>query len=405
MQPQMIQRILYKVEAIPSLPAAVQRLGQLAQDPEANESDLIQVISSDEVLTSRILRAANSPFYGLSQRISTVSHAIVVLGLQTIRNLALGVSVFGARMGADHAHSLHRDDLWRHALTVATTARQVSRLLGDPDPELVFTAGLLHDIGQVVLIEFFSPEYTPVLEQAALGDLPLHVLEERALGIHHAAVGVEICRHWKLPPAVGQIVSRHHQSLQRSGPLSAEDRRVVAVQVADNLARIAQIGSDGEPGVQPDFLSVLDTEEILPAQLRQLLLTLPEEVRKAEVFFDIAASSTPAKSDHGPLDRAGVFLADRREREIVRLVLLSLGYTLVPIEEMRSQNGPLAGVVADDSLPPDLIQLLQQNGTPLLDFAAWRGGSSAANKPAQINIPHLQQWLADNLPPAPAADP
>ena len=398
MHTQMMDQILHKVQSIPSLPAAAQRLCQLAQDPEADEGDIIRAITTDEVLTSRILRAANSAIYGLSQKITTVSHAIVILGHQTIRNLALGVTVFGARMGTDREHSLHREDLWRHSLAVASAAREMAKLLRDPDSEETFTAGLLHDIGQVVLIEFFHEVYAPVLEQAAQGAGPLHILEQQAFGIDHAAIGREICRHWKIPPSLEQAVSEHHHDLQLGCLLTRENRRLFEIRVGDNLARISQIGSDGEANVEMDFLRILDTEEILPEHLRKILLALPEEVRKAEIFFDLVSSHDGDRPHHSPSDTAGVYLADRNEREVVRLLLLSLGYTLIPIGEMRTHDGPLAGVVVDESLPVDLKELFQQRGTPLMDFDVWRGQRSGGNQPVQINIQHLRVWLGENLP-------
>jgi putative nucleotidyltransferase with HDIG domain len=392
----LIDQILHKVQSIPSLPAAVTRLCQLAQDPEADSNEIVRVISTDEVLTSRILRAANSAYYGLSQRISTVSQAVVILGLQAVRNLALGVTVFGIRLGADPKGLLSRENLWRHSLAVAIAAREVSSCLGEEDIEEAFTAGFLHDLGKVVLMEFFYDQYLPVLQKALEGTQPLHVLEEQTFGIHHAGIGRELCHHWKIPPPLATVVAQHHRPMTQEGLATKESRQVFAVRAADNLARIARIGNDGETKIGMDFLHILDTEEVLPEHLRQILLTLPEEVRKCEVFFDLAAEQPPL--EHATSPCAGVFISNPKEREVIRLLLLTMGYSLPSVEEIRGHQVAPVGVVVDGALPPDLRETFEQRGTPVLDFGEWKQANGGSEESRQLNIQRLEAWLREKLP-------
>lgn len=394
-----IERILQKVHSIPPMPAAVERLCQLTQDPEVDAHAVTQVISTNEVLTSRILRVANSTFYGLSQKIGTVSQAIVVLGFQGVRSLALGVTAFGFRVGPDANMPLDREALWRHSLAVASAAREICQLLGETDSEEAFTAGLLHDIGKVVLMEFFREEYARVLREAAAGMESLQALEKKAFGVNNTEVGGELCNHWKMPPSLTRMVSEHHVVLHGRDGVSREDRKVVAIRVADNLARISQIGADGEPNVEADFLHVVETRDLLPEQLRQILLSLPEAVRKAEVFFDLAPVANHRGPQQGPPpDVAGVSLSDPREREVIRLLLLTMGYTLVPTAELGNPKLALAGVVADESLPADFRNLLQQRAVPVLDFARWRQERGGGRQAAHLSVGPLRQWLGKKLP-------
>jgi len=395
MKSELIDRILYNVQSIPPFPAAVERLCELASDPESDLDEIMIAISTDDVLTSRILRAVNSSLYGPEQKITTVSEAVVMLGMQAVRNLALGVSIFSARMRKEKQDSFKREDLWRHSLAVALGAREVARFLGDANPEETFTAGLLHDLGQVVFREFFYDLYAPVLEEAAKGARPLHQLEQEAFGINHAEVGRELCKHWKIPESLTQVVADHHRDIREEHLGSREDRRVFAIQVADNLARIAQIGSDGDANVETEFLRILDTEEIPPERLHELLLVLPEEVHNAEVFFHMVGSENVEVSHEA--SHVGVFVEDRKEREVIRLLLLNLGYNLITAEELRKGEIKGTAIIIDATSPPDLCEWAKTQNVPMLDFAKWRTEAANQGNAGQINVVQLKDWLKSSL--------
>jgi hypothetical protein len=243
-------------------------------------------------------------------------------------------------------------------------------------------------------MEFFPEKYEVVLKEAAGGSSPLHVLEEEAFGMNYAEIGGRLCKHWKIPTSLTRMVSEHHIALNDCHADSREDRRVTAVRVADNLARIVQIGNDGETHVETDFLRILDANEIFPEHLRQILLSLPEEVRKTEVFFNLVPASDLDKIQVAPSHATGVFLGDPKEREIVRLILLTLGYTLIPTEQIRTLSTSLVGVVADESLPADMKEVFKQRQVPILDFCQWRNEKGGADK---VNIGPLRTWLNKNL--------
>lgn len=392
-----IAEILQKVHTIPPLPAAVERLCQMAQDPEVDARDVAQVIATNEILTTRILRVTNSSFYGLSQRIGTVSQAIVILGLQGVKNLALGVTAFGFRTSSEVSTPLDRRELWRHGLAVASAARQISRLIDSGDAEETFTAGLLHDIGKVIFMEFYPVEYARVLEKAAAGGLPVFQLEEEVFGLNHATVGEALCQHWKMPLGLTRMVADHHLGVTGRKLAVREDRRVVAVYVADNLARIAQIGSDGGNHIDTGFLDVVEHDALPPQQLRQILLTLPEEVRKTEIFFNLAPAPESDRVASTPSTGVGVILADPKEREVVRLLLLTLGYTLLSSDEMKNTRFGIAGVVVDDSLPAELSEGFRDRGVLLLDYPKWKSGAGELRKHSQLRIRSLRAWLAGGL--------
>ncbi|MDD2711032.1 MAG: HDOD domain-containing protein [Verrucomicrobiae bacterium] len=394
---ELIEQILKKVNTLPPLPAAVQKLTEMTKDTETSYDEMAEVISTDEMLTSRILRVANSPFYGLAQRVSTVSQAIVVLGMQGVKSIAIGVSVFGFKAGSGNTEFLKREDLWRHALGVATGAKLLATHFELENWEEAFVGGMLHDIGKIILMECFSAQYSEVLKAASTGAKSLQQLEQEAFGINHSNLGAEICRRWKMPASLARMISMHHVNARTSENSIKLDHILFAVRIADNLARIAKIGNDGDPQLAADFMPLVEAENLKPEQLRRILLMLPEEVEKVEVFFDLTPSVHPHPDDLAA-KQVGVIIDDSRDQEIIRICLLAMGYTLaLPLEILDSQK-PLAGAIVDGALDPEMRKNLESRQIPIADFGLWRQENAPVDQTVQININLLQDWLAKILP-------
>ncbi len=390
--------VLQKVEEIPPLPAAVQRIIQLTQDVEADEHEIIQVISLDEALTARILHVANSAFYGFSQRIATVSQAVMVLGLRGLRNLTLGIAAIGFKFGKpkQDVFGVDRVDFWRHSMAVATISNELTKLLHYGEADETFVGGLLHDIGKVVFLGFFEDEYCEVLSKSAHSDRCLFELEKEMFGIDHAGVGRELCRHWNIPPLLTRIVANHHLPQQSKGSPSEEDRRAFLVRMADNLARILQIGNDGEPCVEMDFLKLIESNHLHLSELNQLLVELPDQVAKVESLFELQADKEGNEMRCPKSKVAGVVLSHEREAAIASMGLVTLGHTLTPVGEESVKSADWAGVVTDDnSLTPELRVVLEERQIPLLNFPSWR--ETQIQKGARIPVRSMHMWMKEHL--------
>ncbi len=390
-----IDEIFRKVQSIPPLPQAVQRISTLTQNLESDSNELAQIIASDEVLTGKILRIANSAFYGLSQKVSTVPQAIVIIGQQGVRSLALGVTVFGFGSRTEEKIKTWRTQLWKHSLAVGSAMRELASLT-HADPELAFVCGLMHDLGKVLFMEFYPDLYKDILEKAASGEQCLHEIEESVFGLHHGTAGSELCRHWKIPTSITKVLASHHLPRSAIAGSSEDDHRISLARVSDQLARIAQIGSDGESHVEKDFLTILQREGVSIPMSRRVLLSLPREVEKAEVFFELAPSPThplpPSIRD------TAVFLADPVDREIVQMTLLSLGHAPMIPDEITGAETHFVAVIADGSLSPEKRATFEQRGVLVLNFDAWREASEAPLADSQLNIHSLQVWLQSKLP-------
>lgn len=196
------------IETLPSLPSIVFRLQGLIGKHDVDFAEVADLIEHDPALTARLLKAANSAFFGVRMRIRTVEQALVLLGVHTVRNLLVVTSLHGTvrRFPVPLGFRLLR--FWEHSLTTAVVSKvlstRVPRLAGDD----AFVCGLLHDIGKVAMAAIFPDGRAAVLTPSAFSDRDL---ERSVFGVDHVEVGVLLAEHWRLPPLVADAVRYHHE--------------------------------------------------------------------------------------------------------------------------------------------------------------------------------------------------
>lgn len=234
------------VQDLPPLPVALQRLIHLTQSPETSFEEIARTAEMDHGLGVRMLRAANSAYYGLSRQVKTVSQATILLGRNTVRNLALSLSVLMLRDRMDDSWPLQPGPFWEHTLATGSAARALARHLRLSDPDEAFVAGLLHDVGKVILAGSDREGYGRLIARARAEQRPLHLLEREVYGVDHASVGASVCRRWQLPDSLANAVAMHHGS---AAP--ASDERAVWLAnltfVGNRLAKTTRIGDSGSP--------------------------------------------------------------------------------------------------------------------------------------------------------------
>ena len=233
MNQELLKQVL-KSPRLPSLPTIALKVIELAQDPEAEFRDIADVVQHDPALSGKILRTVNSAFYGQERTIGTISRALQVLGLNSVKTLALGFSLVGNLKGADDKGFDHVG-YWRRSLYTATAARTLSRSAGLVQQEEAFLGGLLQDLGMVALSQALGTQYGAVLQAAGPRHASLRDYEAAALGVDHAEVGAALAESWGLPPLlVGPI--RHHES-----PGDADDELQGIVRSVALGNRVAEI--------------------------------------------------------------------------------------------------------------------------------------------------------------------
>jgi len=226
---------------LPTLPHVVQKLASTIGRANVSAEDIGLLIEKDQVLSAKVLRLANSPFYGFPARIASVGHAVVVLGLNVVKGLTLCATAFDIMKDAG------MDQLWRHSLGVAITAQVIGTRLAVKNPEEVFVAGLLHDIGKVVLYVKWPDVGHRIQTAHRSNHRPMMDVERELLDLTHADVGAWLAQAWHLPTALREPIQFHHT------PMAAQEAtlQTAIVHVADILVKGLGCGNPGDDQVPP----------------------------------------------------------------------------------------------------------------------------------------------------------
>lgn len=196
---------------LPTLPSVAMRLIELSRSPATDIRDIVGVIKSDPAIVARLLKAANSSFFGLAAKVTSIDHAVVLLGTTPVTALALGFSLVDAsscrgKVGAAYA------SYWLQSAVQATSARMLAARESLRNEEDLFLSGLLLDLGRLAMLKTIPQDYQQVLEAAASLQRPVHEVETEVLGINHIDIGIELMRRWNLPEALSEAVRWHHES-------------------------------------------------------------------------------------------------------------------------------------------------------------------------------------------------
>ncbi len=234
------QGLVATIKDLVTLPEVALRITRMVNDPAASATDIARAISNDAALTARLLRVANSPLFGRSQRIASVSRAVAVVGLRQVRDLTVGLTAIRAFDGIPN-ELVTMESFWRQSVLCAAAASHIAARCDAVHGETPFVAGLLHDIGQLVLYS-----RVPELARRALlmsvdsvDDLDSYLCEREIMGFDHGTVGAALAKNWGLPHALQQCIEFHHEpDLAQTHPLE-----VAIIHIANSLAGLAAIGS------------------------------------------------------------------------------------------------------------------------------------------------------------------
>lgn len=238
------------IEAIPlslgSYAPVLEEIELALQSQQCSLSSLGDAIQKDPDLTARLLRLANSAFYGFASRVSTVAEAVSLIGVQQVQELISASNVLDSFEGVP-GELVNTDSFWRHSLAVGIAARLISLERRLPNPDRFFVAGLLHDVGRLVLLLQAPKSAQRIFEIYRSESRLLSEVETEVLGFDHQQIGGLLLQHWHYPNVLIQAVSNHHQ------PLRCEGAKIeaCAVHVADHLISAMAVGSSGERFVRP----------------------------------------------------------------------------------------------------------------------------------------------------------
>lgn len=265
----LIRQKLQKIREISTLPQVMHRIMEVVIDERSSSRDLAREISHDPPLTAKVLKVVNSAYYGFYRRISSVNDAVIILGYNEVRSIAITISVFDLFGGIPGNTFFDRLKLWEHCIATGTLA-DILRQEYQKGEEAAFVAGLLHDIGKVILDEYFSSEWMKVIEKSRQESRALVEVEQELLGITHADIGFLLSEIWNLPEKVGLAIRNHHLTRNQhpSNPLEA------MVYIANLLVKEKGIGNSGDSHVwelTPEIQNVVGIKESDLSHLDALL--------------------------------------------------------------------------------------------------------------------------------------
>lgn len=235
------------VDALPALPQAVREVMQALQRDDVSVERSVHLIEQDQSLAARTLRVANSAFYGMSGRVGRIGDAVTLLGLRAVSGVLLAVS-FTHGLDTLRCAGFSFRSYWRHSMATALAARLLApRLRLDPDEG--FVAGLLHDIGKLVLAAHFPAEGAQALALARSADVSDVEAERATLGLSHAEIGAVLVRHWRFPAEVAQAVEHHHQPTAAADPAARSLAELI--EVANAVAHALDLAEEPLEVVPP----------------------------------------------------------------------------------------------------------------------------------------------------------
>lgn len=277
------------ISQMPSLSTTAMKVAEICNNPRTSPGDLNRIISLDPVITGRVLKLVNSAYYGLPGQVTSLTRAIIMLGLNTVVNLAISMAVVEKVSVKNSSGVLSGDSFWTHSLCTGVVAKFLSGIRGIPPAgqEGFFVGGLLHDLGKVALNECFPEEYREVFESIKEVNRPLPDAETEVFGIDHCKVGDMIAEKWQLGPSLRDVLFRHHSPDEAEG----ENRELVMlVSLADTYANALQMGSPVYRQANESDLSLTFEEAgINPNALHEYQGRVLEEIEKAKVFIQVSA--------------------------------------------------------------------------------------------------------------------
>jgi putative nucleotidyltransferase with HDIG domain len=272
------ERIVTKVLKVAALPAVAIKFSEAIKNPLTSNQDLDNIVSEDSALAAKVLMIANSALFNFPSKIDTISKAITIIGHKQLNEIILSCSIVS--LFKDIPQSIiDMEQFWRHSIAVATTARILASIRREQNIEKFFTAGLLHDIGKLILF-VEAPEYIKeVLDKSAETKNLMHKVEQEVLGFDHAKLGAMLLKKWKLPEEIVTAVYYHHMPSISSGDIVNPS----IIHIADIIAHALQYGSTGEklvPALNEKAWNVLGLDvDILSPVIEQLNVQHNEAVK------------------------------------------------------------------------------------------------------------------------------
>jgi HD-like signal output (HDOD) protein len=278
----LVEESVRKVATIATLPEVTAQIIRTVEDPRSTASALHKIVAHDPALVTRILKVVNSSFYGLPGQIGSIERAIVLLGLNAVKNIAVAASLGQLFRGAKLCEGFTAKDLWAHCVAVGVTAREIARQMKQPIADEAFLAGMIHDVGLLVELQLWPEKLRNVCETARAGQQPFCEVERAVFGVDHQQLGQGLAEMWKFPRTCQLVAGYHHQP----STLADKNRMLVTlVHVADTICcETVDYGFNLTSAGQTVDPTLLVEMQIDPAIVEKVKSNLPALVESAKTL-------------------------------------------------------------------------------------------------------------------------
>ncbi len=283
-QAAMIQSVIREISHIATLPEITLKIIKLVEDPDSTAKDLHNLITNDPALGARILKVVNSAFYGLPGQVGSINRAIVLLGLNAVKNIAIAASLAKLFKGGDICENFSAKDLWTHSISVAIASRMLSDKAHLGLPDEAFLAGLIHDLGIIVEMQARRNELGEVFAKltAENNTKSYREIEQEILGATHEQFGAALCRSWKFPSSFAYVTGYHHRPMD----LPYEKRTLTSiVHIADILAKKLELGFTGDVECDNFNPEILEELKITHDMIDEIIEALPEAIEETKMMM------------------------------------------------------------------------------------------------------------------------
>jgi len=236
-----LDKLLNRVDAIPGNFHIAIKVAKMLDDFNVNIQELSKIIGTDQSFTVQLLKLCNSAQFGFSRKIVTVNDAITRLGFKTLKSLVFVVVSKGSFNRPVEGYDLSKGELWRNSLSCAVYSKYLAEISGYHDPELAFTAGLLRDIGKLIIHEYVKEEYDNIINLVNTENIGFSEAEEKVLGYNHSQVGAKIATKWNFPKVLEETIEFHHNPKKATSDC-ADQKLINIIHVADSIAMMLGIG-------------------------------------------------------------------------------------------------------------------------------------------------------------------
>lgn len=285
-----VKRVISNIRNLPTPPVVFHQIQKVINDPKINAGQVAAIMAEDPAMSVKVLRLTNSAFYGLSREVESVKQAVVIVGFEAIRNLVLSASVLDMFKGKS-IDQHYQEKFWRHSLSTAFSCRLLAKRLkarGMVDPDSAFSAGLLHDLGKIVISCFLLEEYSRFKEERDRDhESPDYDIEERLFGYNHAQIGGYLAAQWKIPQKLTEAITFHHQPQLHQG----DDPIAYVVCLGNYISKKTFYDRYEQYRVGDVDYGVLHFMNVTKNDLELFSGILREEYLKAETFMQMAGVS------------------------------------------------------------------------------------------------------------------